>query len=76
MNIDKISSAVARVFFAGAAILFVLAVLERVVNWFGYTIFRGYLDAGRLLEWSIMLVIFIIALLLRQIREGLKVGSR
>ena len=74
MNINKISSAVARLFFAGAAILLALAVWERVSNLFGYTIFRGQFDPGRLLEWSIILVIFVIALLLRQIREQYRPG--
>jgi hypothetical protein len=76
MNIDKISSVVARLFFAGAAVLFILAVLERICNLLGYTILRGYFDPGRLLEWSIILVIFVIALLLRQIREQLKPKSQ
>ena len=71
MQVDKLNSIVARVFFFGAFALMVLAVMERVANVFGYTILRAY-TAGRLLEFAVVLLVFIIALLLRQVREELK----
>jgi len=72
MKIDKVSSFVARLFFAGASVLLIVAVLERIANASGYTILRGTYTAARMLELATILVIFVMALLLRQIREQLK----
>lgn len=72
MKIDKVSSFVARLFFAGASVLLIVAVLERIANASGYTILRGSYTAARMLELATILVIFVMALLLRQIREQLK----
>jgi hypothetical protein len=71
MNIDGIVSIVCRIFFAGAFGLFALAAFERVAFAFGYTLLRGTFTGGRLLEISAVILIFVIALLLRQIREKL-----
>jgi hypothetical protein len=71
MNLEKLSSAMSRLFFFGALLLLGLAVLERVVNFLGYTILRSY-GAGRFLEFAGILMVFVIAVLLRQIREALK----
>lgn len=75
MKINKISSIMARLFFGGAFVLLVLAVWERIANTMGYTIVRETYTASRLIELSVVLVIFVIALLLRQIREGQKLGA-
>ena len=72
MKIDKVSSFIARLFFAGASVLLIVAVLERIANASGYTILRGTYTAARMLELATILVIFVMALLLRQIREQLK----
>lgn len=72
MDFDKLSSLVSRLLFAGAFLLAALAVIEKVVNHFGYTILRGLMGPGRLIEFSAVALIFVIALLLRQIRESLK----
>jgi hypothetical protein len=76
MQINKISSIIARVFFAGALLLLILAVWERLANAMGYTVVREHFTASRLIELAVIFVIFIIALLLRQIREELKHGTR
>jgi hypothetical protein len=70
MNIDMLSSVVCRVFFIGASLLLALGVLERVAFVFDYTITRGSITGGRLLEIAAVAVIFVIAILLRQIREA------
>ena len=75
MKINKISSIIARLFFAGALVLVLLAVWERIANAMGYTVVRQAFMASRLIELAVVLVIFIIALLLRQIREELKHGT-
>jgi hypothetical protein len=72
MNIDQVSSVVCRVLFAGGFVLLVLGVLERLCNAFEYTIFRGVFTGGRLLEIATVLIVFVIALLIRQIRDALK----
>ena len=72
MNIDGLVSNVCRIFFAGACILLVLAAFERLSYVFGYTLLRGVFSGGRLLEISAVILIFVIALLLRQIRDKLE----
>jgi hypothetical protein len=72
MNIDGIVSVVCRVFFAGAFILLALGVLERLSFAFVYTLMRGVFSGGRLLEISAVLLVFVIALLLRQVRDRLE----
>ncbi len=72
MSYDKLNSLVYRFFFLGASVLLILAVTERAANTFGYTILRGYYTGGRLLEFSAILMIFVIALLLRQLREEVR----
>jgi hypothetical protein len=74
MNIDMLSSVVSRVFFIGAFLLLALGVLEKIAFVFGYTIVRESITAGRLLEISAVAVVFVIAILLRQIREAVTEG--
>ena len=49
-----------------------LAIFERLAYAVGYTLLRGTISGGRLLEISAILVIFVIALLLREIRDLLR----
>ena len=74
--IDKLISYLSRIFFIFALILVVLAVWDRIIRIFGWTISWISYQPGRLLEISAVLVIFIIAVLLRQIREELKTGTK
>jgi hypothetical protein len=69
--IDKLISFFNRLFFTLACILLLLAIWDRVLQLFGWTIDWQY-GAGRILEFSAIMMIFVIALLLRQIREQLK----
>lgn len=70
MNVERFSAMAVRVFFFGAFGLLVIAVLEVVANAAGYTILGGR-QPGRLLEYAVILLIFVVALLLRQIRDRL-----
>jgi hypothetical protein len=68
---EKLASAVSRFFFVGAFVLLALAVLERIANVFGYTILKMY-RGGRFLEFAVVLLIFVIAMQLRAMRDELK----
>lgn len=72
MSMVQLASIVSRVLFAGAFLLLAVSVLERIVVAFGYTILRGHLTGGRLLEIAAMIVVFVIPILLMQILEELK----
>ena len=75
MEIDRLTSVVARTFFFGAFLLLAVAVLAKVLNAFGASAPGVTVAPARLLEWAVILLIFVIALLLRQIREELRTGS-
>jgi len=72
MTMEKVLSATMRTLFVIAFGMLVIAVCEAVANALGYTITRGTYTAGRLLELATPFLIFVVALLLRQIREQLK----
>jgi len=71
--IDKLTSTVCRIFFAVALLMLFIALWGKFVGLFGWTIpCLTYYTPGRILELSAIMMIFVIALLLRQIREGIK----
>jgi preprotein translocase subunit SecY len=70
MSLEKLVSLASRLFFLGAFVLLALAVLERSANAFGYTMFN--LRGGRLLELAVVLLVFVIAMQMRELREELK----
>ena len=72
MNIDFLSHLVTRVFFFGAFCLLALATVEVVVNFFNYTVLPGPYTKGRLVEGAVVLLVFVICVLLRQIRDALR----
>jgi hypothetical protein len=55
--------------------LLAIAVCEVLTNSFGYTITRGTYTAGRLIEFATVFLLFVVTLLLRQIRDQLNRGS-
>ncbi len=69
MNVDRLSSWVSRLFFLGAFVLLGLAVLEKVANVFGYTLHMP--EPNRLLGFAGILLVFVMTLLLREVREKL-----
>jgi hypothetical protein len=73
MSLEKLVSLVSRLFFLGAFVLLGLALIERIANASGYTILRAY-SGGRLLEIAVVLLVFVIAVQLREMREELKRG--
>jgi preprotein translocase subunit SecY len=71
MSLEKLISLMSRLFFLGAFALFVLAVTEKIANTAGYTILRLY-SGSRLLEFAAVLLIFVVAIQQREIKEELK----
>lgn len=71
MDVDRWSSVGSRLCFAVAVLLFLLAVIEWVLGRFGVAFWIGY-DAGRLTEFAAMLLIPVVTVLLRQIRDELR----
>jgi len=71
---DLVSSA-PRILFFAAIILAALSTVEWVMRSFDYTIVGERFTPGRLLELGVVAVIFVVALLLRQIRDELRKTS-
>lgn len=69
---DSQYSLISRLLFSVAGILFVVAVWDWIIGWFGYRLSWVAYEPGRLFEFAAILVIFVIALLLRQIRDALR----
>ena len=65
-------SLVSRILFLAAFLLLVIAVVERFVNYFGYTILLGGYTSGRMLEFAGIMLLFVITLLLREARDELR----
>ena len=68
--IDKLSHYFCRTLFGISIALLAVAALEEALGFLGWTLSFLVYEPGRLLEISATLVIFVIALLLRQIREN------
>ncbi len=54
--------------FIGAFLLASLSVWEKLANMAGLTVLRGYYTSGRLLEFSAVALLFVIALQLREMK--------
>lgn len=61
-----------RLAFIGAAALIAMAFLEWAVQFLGYSLVGPWYTAGRLLEIAAALLVYVIAVLLREIREELR----
>ena len=71
MNLEKLESLASRVFFVGAFLLFVFALVERTARQFGYFIQQST-RAVTMMETAVVLLVFVIAVQLRAIREAVK----
>ena len=74
--LDEFVSVANRALFVAAFFLAALAVLEKVVNFFGFTIvlLRGY-TPSRMLELAALALLFVIALQLREIKKAPQSGA-
>lgn len=76
MNLDKLTSLASRIFFGAAFALLALALLERFCNELGYTFVMSLpvlrtIPTSSFIEYAAVLLVFVIALELRAIRDGL-----
>ena len=72
MGTDLCTSLLSRVLFFASFLLLGIAVLERLVNFFGFTVLGTSYTPGRMLEFAGIMLLFVIAILLRQTREELR----
>ncbi len=72
MSLQKLISMTSRLFFLGAFVLFGLALIERVSNAIGYTILDQTTSPVHLLDAAAVLLVFVIAIQLREMKEELK----
>ena len=63
---------VARLVFLGASTMIVLAFLEGIGQLFGVSLIDRMYSPGRLLELAATLLIFVIVVLLREIRDSIR----
>lgn len=66
---NAVVSLISRVFFVIAFVLAGLAVWEKLANVMGQTLLRGYAPS-RLLELSVVILMFVIAIQLREMKAG------
>ena len=74
MNFESVYEYVARTLFIIASAAIAVAFLERIGEFFGFSILGEMYEAGRLLELAATLLVFVIAVLLRQVRDELRTG--
>ena len=72
MGLERMISLVSRFFFFGAFALLVLGLIERFANARGYTVLAGAFTGMRLLEIAAILLIFVIAMQLREMKLELR----
>jgi hypothetical protein len=76
MDLAQYSSIACRIGFFGAFAFLAIAVVERLANEAGFTTFLAQVaEPGRMLEYAAVLLFFVIALLLRDIKQRLKPGD-
>jgi hypothetical protein len=75
MNLEKAFSMISRLFFLGAFVLLGLALIEKVANVTGYTILQETIPTIHLLNAAVVLLLFVIAIQLREMKEQIKGGK-
>ena len=75
MNLEFVYKHFARIVFILASLGIAVGFLEWIGGFVGFSVTGGMYSAGRLLELSAALLVFVIAVLLRQIRDELRAGQ-
>jgi len=65
-----------RIFFLAAFILAGLAVGEKILNFFHYTLLRSHYTPWRLLEFAAVSLLFLVVLQLREINNSLTTRTK
>jgi hypothetical protein len=74
MDSDRLSSLVSRTFVILSFVLLAVAVLEKLCNIAGYTFMKGTAAPSALVEYAVALLVFVLALVLRQVRDRKHTG--
>jgi hypothetical protein len=74
MNLDRLGSFLSHVFSVVAFVLLALSVVQWLANVLGYTILNQVYRPGRLMELAAIYAVFVVALLLRQVRQEIRKG--
>ena len=74
MNLETMSKYFARPLFLLATAAIVIAFLEWIASFLGFSLIGEMYVPGRLLELAATLLVFVMAVLLRQIRDELRAG--
>ena len=69
---EKLSSILSRLFFSVGLLLIIIAIIDWCLRLFDYTFSWLQYQPGRVIEFSAILMITVVVLLLRQIRDSLK----
>lgn len=69
---QQLTSILCRILFVVSFVLAGLGAWERVARLLGYTLLRGTYDPWRLLEYSAVALLFVMALQLREIKGALR----
>ena len=75
MSVETWLSFFSRLMFVVALLLFALAVVEKIANLNGQTLSFIQYEPGRLLEFSGIILLFVITVTLRRIRKSLGKGD-
>ena len=75
MNLEFVYKHFARTLFIIASIAIAVAFLEWIGDFVGFSLIGEMYTAGRLVELAAALLVFVVAVLLRQIRDELRTGQ-
>jgi len=75
MNLETVYKYFARTLFIIASVGIAVAFLELIGGFVGFSVTGETYTAGRLVELAAALLVFVIAVLLRQIRDELRTGQ-
>jgi hypothetical protein len=75
MNLEFVYKHFARILFIIASVAIAIAFLEWIGDFVGFSLVGEMYTAGRLVELAAALLVFVVAVLLRQIRDELRTGQ-
>ncbi len=74
--IKQLTSLISRILFIASFITAGIAIWEKLANYVGFTLTRGYYSNWHLLELSAIALLFVIALQLREIKISLEARNK